>query len=210
MDMSGVIGGLNLRPKGAPMSEESLTHAEDPYPRFRRRHFLVDKKSQLIPTLKVASIVTVLLVLINLVINWQIRLTTNDIVASNPQLRAQMEASDTRFAMFLAALSLICIGLVVIRSILLTHRTAGAAYKVGLCLNQIGEGRFDTKLYLRLKDNLRSLEEPFNNMAASLRQAAKEDADALTKIADAIKGQENASIVTKLRELADAKNRVAG
>ena len=194
------------------MSEEGLTHADvdDAYPRFRRRHFLVDKRSQLIPTIKVAGIVTILLILVNLVINWQIRLTTNDIVATNPQLREQMEASDTRFTMFLAALSLICIGLVVIRSILLTHRTAGAAYKVALCLNQIAEGRYDTQLHLRLKDNLRSLEGPFNNLSASLRQKAMEDADALVKIADAIKGQENAAIATKLRELADAKNRLAG
>ncbi len=194
------------------MSEESLTHAgaEDMYPRFRRRHYLVDKKSQLIPTLKVTTVVTVLLVIVNLVINWQIRLTTREIIVTNPQLREPMEASDTRFALLLAALSLVCIGLVVIRSVLLTHRTAGAAYKVGMCLEQLANGRYDTKLRLRLKDNLRTLEDPFNALSASLRQSAKEEADALAKIADAIQGESNAGIIAKLRELADAKNRMTG
>ena len=134
----------------------------------------------------------------------------NEIVAGNPQLREEMQAADLRGALILGAISLICIALVVVRSIMLTHRTAGASYKIGMRLDQIAAGQHDTELHLRLKDNLRDLEEPFNKMSASLRRIAQEDAEALTNIADEIQGQENAALVERLRKLAEAKSSLTG
>jgi len=180
------------------------------FPRFRRRNFLVDKKSQLIPTLKVTGVVVALLVLVNLIFSWWNALETAEIVAASPQLADQMRTTDARSAMLLLTISLICVGLVVFRSIILTHRTAGASYKIGMRLDQIAAGQLDTELHLRLKDNLRDLEEPFNKMSASLRRNAQEDAEALTNIADEIQGQENAALVERLRKLAEAKISMAG
>ena len=180
------------------------------FPRFRRRNFLVDKKSQLIPTLKVTGIVVALLILVNLVFSWWNALETAEIVAASPLLADQMRATDARSAMLLLTISLVCVGLVVFRSIILTHRTAGASYKIGMRLDQIAAGEYDTELHLRLKDNLRSLEEPFNKMSASLRRIAQEDAEALTNIADEIQGQENAALVERLRKLAEAKSSMTG
>ena len=183
---------------------------EADFPRFRRRNFLVDKKSQLIPTLKVTGIVVALLILVNLVFSWWNALETAEIVAASPLLADQMRATDARSAMLLLTISLICVGLVVFRSIILTHRTAGASYKIGMRLDQIAAGEYDTELHLRLKDNLRSLEEPFNKMSASLRRIAQEDAEALINIADEIQGQENAALVERLRKLAEAKSSMTG
>lgn len=180
------------------------------FPRFRRRNFLVDKKSQLIPTLKVTGIVVALLILVNLVFSWWNALETAEIVAASPLLADQMRATDARSAMLLLTISLICVGLVVFRSIILTHRTAGASYKIGMRLDQIAAGEYDTELHLRLKDNLRSLEEPFNKMSASLRRIAQEDAEALINIADEIQGQENAALVERLRKLAEVKSSLTG
>lgn len=180
------------------------------FPRFRRRNFLVDKKSQLIPTLKVTGVVVALLVLVNLIFSWWNALETAEIVAASPQLADQMRTTDARSAMLLLTISLICVGLVVFRSIILTHRTAGASYKIGMRLDQIAAGQLDTELHLRLKDNLRDLEEPFNKMSASLRRIAQEDAEDLTNIADEIQGQENAALVERLRKLAEAKISMAG
>ena len=194
------------------MDQELSSNAniEVDFPRFRRRNFLVDKKSQLIPTLKVTGVVVALLILVNLIFSWWNALETAEIVAASPQLADQMRTTDVRSAMLLLAISLVCVGLVVFRSIILTHRTAGASYKIGMRLDQIAAGQYDTELHLRLKDNLRDLEGPFNKMAASLQRAAKEDAEALTKIADGIQGQENAELAEKLRKLAQAKSRLAG
>jgi len=180
------------------------------FPRFRRRNFLVDKKSQLIPTLKVTGIVVALLILVNLVFSWWNALETAEIVAASPLLADQMRATDARSAMLLLTISLVCVGLVVFRSIILTHRTAGASYKIGMRLDQIAAGQLDTELHLRLKDNLRDLEEPFNKMSASLCRNAQEDAEALTNIADEIQGQENAALVERLRKLAEAKISMTG
>ena len=180
------------------------------FPRFRRRNFLVDKKSQLIPTLKVTGVVVALLILVNLIFSWWNALETAEIVAASPLLAYQMRATDTRSAMLLLAISLVCVGLVVFRSIMLTHRTAGASYKIGMRLDQIAAGQYDNELHLRLKDNLRDLEEPFNKMSASLRRIAQEDAETLTNIADEIQGQENAALVERLRKLAEAKSSLTG
>jgi len=180
------------------------------FPRFRRRNFLVDKKSQLIPTLKVTVVVVALLILVNLIFSWWNALETAEIVAASPQLADQMRTTDARSAMLLLAISLVCVGLVVFRSIILTHRTAGASYKIGMRLDQIAAGQYDTELHLRLKDNLRDLEEPFNKMSASLRLMAQEDAEALTNVADKIQGQENAALVERLRKLAEAKSSLTG
>lgn len=180
------------------------------FPRFRRRNFLVDKKRQLIPTLKVTGIVVALLILVNLIFSWWNALETAEIVAASPLLADQMRATDARSAMLLLTISLVCVGLVVFRSIILTHRTAGASYKIGMRLDQIAAGQYDTELHLRLKDNLRDLEEPFNKMSASLRRIAQEDAEALINIADEIQGQENAALVERLRKLAEAKSSLTG
>jgi len=194
------------------MDQELSSNAniEVDFPRFRRRNFLVDKKSQLIPTLKVTGVVVALLILVNLIFSWWNALETAEIVAASPQLADQMRTTDVRSAMLLLAISLVCVGLVVFRSIILTHRTAGASYKIGMRLDQIAAGQHDTELHLRLKDNLRDLEEPFNKMSASLRRMAQEDAEALTSIADEIQGQENAALVERLRKLAEAKSSLTG
>ena len=190
------------------MDQELSSNAniEVDFPRFRRRNFLVDKKSQLIPTLKVTGVVVALLIVVNLIFSWWNALETAEIIAASPQLADQMRATDARSAMLLLAISLVCVGLVVFRSIILTHRTAGASYKIGMRLDQIAAGQHDTELHLRLNDNLRELEEPFNKMSASLRRIAQEDAEALTTIADEIQGQENAALVERLRKLAEAKS----
>ena len=184
----------------------SNPNIEVDFPRFRRRNFLVDKKSQLIPTLKVTGVVVALLIVVNLIFRWWNALETAEIIAASPQLADQMRATDARSAMLLLAISLVCVGLVVFRSIILTHRTAGASYKIGMRLDQIAAGQHDTELHLRLNDNLRELEEPFNKMSASLRRIAQEDAEALTTIAAEIQGQENAALVERLRKLAEAKS----
>jgi methyl-accepting chemotaxis protein len=150
--------------------------------------------------------VVALLIVVNLIFSWWNTLETAEIIAASPQLADQMRATDARSAMLLLAISLVCVGLIVFRSIILTHRTAGASYKIGMRLDQIAAGQHDTELHLRLNDNLRELEEPFNKMSASLRRIAQEDAEALTTIADEIQGQENAALVERLRKLAEAKS----
>ena len=98
--------------------------------------------------------------------------------------------------------------MVVVRSIMLTHRTAGAVYKINMCLEEVGEFNFDVNLRLRNDDNLRGLEEPFNKMASNLRRRFVEDPQALTKLADEIEEHGSPVDAEMLRRIRDAAARV--
>jgi methyl-accepting chemotaxis protein len=99
--------------------------------------------------------------------------------------------------------------MVIIRSIMLTHRTAGAVYKISQCLEQVGDFNFDVSLRLRNDDNIRALEEPFNKMAGNLRRRALDDYQSMKKLADEIEGHGNPVDAEMLRRIADSTARMA-
>jgi len=183
-------------------------------PRFRRRKFLVDRRNQLIPTLKVAGLVLVLLLLLNLFVALLGSLENRTIVASAPQLRDTLHQTEVKSMIILGVASLLFLATVVIRSIMLTHRTAGAAYKLNQSLTKVTAGQYDTTLKLRLKDNLRDLERPFDEMTRSLRRRAQRDAEDLARIADEVdalgESETTRELSARVRGLADAKRKLGG
>ena len=186
---------------------------EEPKPRrrpfFRRRRFLSDRKGQLLTTAKIAGVVLVLLVLLNLVFSLWSTIETQAIVASNPQLLEEMKAIDRRGALVLAIVSLVVLAAVVVRSIRLTHRTAGAAFNLRRCLDKVAAGEYDTELRVRSKDNLRALQDPFNQMTASLRREATNDHAALSSLAGRIEELGQVELAEEVRDLAEAKAKLA-
>jgi methyl-accepting chemotaxis protein len=178
-------------------------------PKFRRRNYIVDSRGQLTSTFKVAGLVAVLLVLLNLVYAWLSRMQTLEILASSPELRDTLHATDSRGTIIIASISLIFLALVVVRAIMLTHRTAGAAFNITNKLERVAAGDYETTLKLRLKDNLRELEAPFNKMTSSLRRSAKNDAEVLSRLAEDADQAGNGELAEKLRKLAESKGRIA-
>ena len=176
---------------------------------FRRRQYLVDRKRQLAATIRVAGLVLILLVTLNAVLAWQNYNATQSVMMMNPQVGERMQAADMRNMAVTAAISLIILAMVVVRSIMLTHRTAGAVYKISLCLGQVGDFNFDVNLRLRNDDNLRALEDPFNRMASNLRRRALDDYQAMKKLADEIEEHGNPVDAEMLRRIADATARMA-
>ena len=176
---------------------------------FRRRQYLVDRKRQLAATIRVAGLVLILLVTLNAVLAWQNYNATQSVMMMNPQVGERMQAADMRNMAITAAISLIILAMVVVRSIMLTHRTAGAVYKISLCLGQVGDFNFDVNLRLRNDDNLRALEDPFNRMAGNLRRRALDDYQAMKKLADEIEEHGNPVDAEMLRRIADATARTA-
>jgi methyl-accepting chemotaxis protein len=175
---------------------------------FRRRQYLVDRKRQLAATVRIAGLVLVLLIVLNAVLAWQNYNTTQSVMISNPAAAERMHADDMRNMAITAGISLIILAMVVMRSIMLTHRTAGAVYKISLCLEQIGDFNFDINLRLRNDDNLRGLEDPFNKMAGNLRRRAVEDYQAMKKLADEIEDHGNPVDAEMLRRIADSTARL--
>lgn len=195
--------------KEVPASETlEQPKAYTPLP-FRRRKFLIDRRGQLLATAKIAGVVLVLLVLLNMVFYLWSTIETQAIVASNPELSEQMEAIDRRASITLAAVSLLVLLVVVVRAIVLTHRTAGAAFNLHRCLTRVASGDYDTVLRMRSKDNLRNLQDPFNQMTQSLRSRTAEDHNALAALATKIEELGHADLAEEVRTLAESKTQVA-
>ena len=173
----------------------------------RRRKYLVDTRMQLASTLKVAGLVLILLIILNSVLAWQNLSETRRIVSASPHLSEQLHASEARNMAILAAISLIILAMVVVRSIMLTHRTAGAMQKVINLFEDVAAGDYDVNLRLRQNDTLRSLEDPFNKMVASLRRGTQEDTRSMARLADEIAEHGNPVDAEMLRRIADAKSR---
>jgi len=176
---------------------------------FKRRHFLVDRRRQLAATVRVGGLVLVLLITINGVIALQSYTNTSQIMATNPEIGERMRADDLRNLAIMAGISLIILAMVVVRSIMLTHRTAGAVFKVAQCMEKIASGDFDVILRLRNDDNLRALEDPFNKMAKTLLRYADEDHRSMTKLANEIEEHGNPVDAEIMRRIADSRGRRA-
>lgn len=195
------------------MDLASFGLSEDSNPRqtpsFKRRQFLIDRKGQLLTTAKITTLVLVLLVLLNVLFSLWRTIETEAIVASGPQLREGMTAFDRRAALVLAIGSLVVLAAVAVRSIRLTHRTAGAAFNLHRCLDRVAAGEYDTELRMRRKDNLRDLQAPFNWMTALLRRQAMEDHAALQNLAGKIEELGHVELADEVRDLARAKAKLA-
>jgi methyl-accepting chemotaxis protein len=196
---------------------ESGTHSAAPAdpplefrrPWFRRRQYLIDRKGQLLTTAKVAGVVAVLLVLFNVVFLLWNQMETQAIVASSPQLLDEMKAIDARTTRTLAMTSFVVFIVVVVRSIRLTHRTAGAAFNLQRCLDRLASGDYSTELRVRRKDNLRHLQQPFNRLVQDLRKRAALDQAALAELASTLESRGLNDLAVEVRAMADAKAELA-
>jgi len=176
---------------------------------YRRRHYLVDRPRQLGATIRVTGSVLVLLLALNAVIAWQSFDVTHQIMEVDPELAGRLRVDHNRNLAILAGVSLIILATVVVRSIMFTHRTAGAARKIVQSLETIEMGSYNVELRLRSKDTLKVLEEPFNSMAARLQLIAQEDQQTMEKLATEIEEHGNPVDAEMLRRLAETRGKFA-
>ena len=192
----------------APREARNVKGTEE-HASFRRRKYLVDSRTQLAATVKVAGLVLILLIILNSVLAWQNLSETKRIVSANPHLSEQLQANEVRNMAILAAISLIILALVVLRSIMITHRTAGAMLKIVNYMDDVAAGHFNVTLRLRSDDTLRPIEDAFNKMTAALRRRAQDDHKSLAKLADEINEHGSPVDAEMVRRIADATGRLA-
>jgi methyl-accepting chemotaxis protein len=164
---------------------------------------------QLASTVKVAGLVLILLIILNSVLAWQNLSETRRIISTNPHLSEQMHANEVRNMAILAAISLIILAMVVLRSIMITHRTAGAMHKIINYMDEVAAGHYNLTLRLRRDDTLRPIEDAFNKMAAALRRGAMDDHRTLSKLADEISEHGSPVDAEMVRRIADSRGRHA-
>jgi methyl-accepting chemotaxis protein len=174
-------------------------------PPFYRRTYLIDRKAQLSTTIKVAGLVAFLLLALNLVLAGISTGETRKIISANPDLAPHMAATDRSGTLLIASGSVFLLFLVVVRTVVLTHRTSGAAFNIKRCLGRVAEGDLGTTLVLRPKDNLMELQEPFNRMVASLRKRASEEQELLNDLSSKIEELGHPEEAKALRDIAGSK-----
>jgi nitrogen fixation/metabolism regulation signal transduction histidine kinase len=148
--------------------------------------------------------VAVLLAMLVATVWYQNTTETETVSVEHPQLAEQMRAEDIKNLLMMIAISLIILGMVVIRSVMITHRTAGAVINISDKLEKIANGDYTATLRLRENDNIRALEDPFNKMVEALRRRAEDDHRSLTKLAKDIEENGNPVDAEMLRRIADA------
>jgi methyl-accepting chemotaxis protein len=175
-----------------------------------RRKYIVDRRKQLAATVRIGALVLVLLLALNIVIAWQSYTAATQIMSTDPDIGERLHLANQRNIAVLAGISLVILAMVVVRSIMLTHRTSGAVVKIAQSFEKISEGDLEFELRLRAEDSLKPVEDGFNEMTEMLRLQAKSDQRAMDKLADDIEEHGNPVDAEMLRRLAASRGKTSG
>jgi len=176
-------------------------------PRVIRRKYINDPKRQLRTAILTTALVFVLLVFVNLGFFLLRTSQTSILSAAAPQLTTILAEQDSTRMLIMISISVVLMITVFIVTIVETHRTAGAVVAMGQRLERVRDGDYHISLKFRHRDNLKDLESPFNEMVASLRKRADDDAvvlDELAAKAEALEGDDD-GLSRTLRDLAESK-----
>lgn len=178
--------------------------------RIFRRRYLIDPKRQLRTVVMTTSVVAVLVILVNLGFALLRVSQSSFLSAVAPQLGPVLERQNTTYSWLMLVLSIALLVLVSGKTIVETHRTAGAVFAVRQRLERVRQGDLHVSLKLRQNDNLQDLEQPFDEMVAALRDRALAEASKLEELAAAAAtlGPEADGIARSLGDLALAKRRL--
>lgn len=176
---------------------------------WRRRIFLVDKRTQLRAAVLTTSVTFILLVLLNVSLTITRDEATERSLADYPEFAAAIrEENRVESLLVLGASAFFLVGVFLV-TILETHKTCGAARKLAMGINRITAGEFGRKVRLRKDDNLMGIEQAVNDLSLSLRQLTERDVEMLDRMAAFAEGAHSAddlqSISEALREEAARK-----
>jgi methyl-accepting chemotaxis protein len=175
-----------------------------------RRRYLIDPKRQLRTAVMTTSLVAILVILVNLGFALLRTSQTSFLAAVAPQLTPVIERQDTIFSLTMIIMSVVLVVGVSLKTIVETHRTAGAVFAVRQRIERVKEGDLQVTLKLRRRDNLQDLETPFNDMVSSLRDRALEEASTLEQLASKAEkiGTDGKDLARALRNLAQHKRQI--
>jgi signal transduction histidine kinase len=182
-----------------------------PGQRTARRRYLIDPRRQLRAAFMTTSVVLVLVILVNVGFAVMRSSQSSFLAAVAPQLQPLLDEQSTVSLLAMIGLSLVLVITVSVKTIVETHRTAGAVFAVRQRLERVRQGDYQVSLRLRRNDNLQDLEPVFNSMVAALRDRALTEAETLESLAVRADGMgpEGSLIGNDLRELA-ARQRELG
>jgi methyl-accepting chemotaxis protein len=193
------------------MTEATWPGPDEPMPhRVVRRHYLIDPRRQLRAVVMTTSVVAVLVILVNVGFAL-LRLSQSSFLSAvAPQLGHVLDRQDTTYSWVMILFSVVLVAAVSAKTIVDTHRTAGAVFAVKQRLERVRQGDLHVTLKLRRNDDLQDLEQPFNEMVSTLRDRALDEASQLDKLAAKAVGMGAAgqAIAQDLQGLADFRRQV--
>jgi len=198
-------GAPPVRPEAAGL-ESACGEPESRRPRFRRRNYLVDKRSQLVTVAMVGLLTAMLLVLINLGLYVARSWTTAEMVTHAPQLRRALDEQSQVEGRRVLIASGVMLLVIMAMTVLQTHRTAGAAYKLRLNLAELRKGKYGIRTVLRRGDKLRDMEREFNGLSQALLERSNQIA---VELEDAAAAADRVSTPVEAHEIGDRLRRMA-
>ncbi len=203
---------------------ERQTLAEEPpgapAPRRRswglgqRRTFLVDRRSQLRTTVLAAVVVATVLTVFLVTLHVSRERATEAFVAHVPSLAETLAAQNRIELTFQLAGAIVFLIMVLVVTLLETHKTAGAAFNLGRQMERVRSGEYGTRVTLRRGDNLQSVGRAFNEMSIAIDERFCRDMQIFNDLVEQARGisdpQDARQLAEALEEHASERRRAVG
>lgn len=179
----------------------------------KRRRYLVDPRLQLRAGLMAATVVLILLLLLNLSLHAIRQKKTAQLLVQVPEFEVVLRSQDRVELSLVMLASIVFLFGVFAVTVLETHRTAGALVNLRKRLKDVELGCYSARLRLRRTDNQRELEAAFDGMSRALQERAWQQVEALEELAAQLEAlsspQQARELAVKLHALADRERRLA-
>lgn len=134
----------------------------------QRRTFLVDRPGQIRTTVLAGGVVATVLTVVLATLHVSRERATEALVAHVPSLAETLAAQNRIELTFQLAGAIVFLIMVVVVTLLETHKTAGAAFNLGRQMERVRAGEYGTRVTLRRGDNLQSVGRAFNEMSIAI------------------------------------------
>ncbi len=180
----------------------------------QRRTFLVDRRSQLRTTLVAGVVVAAILTAFLVTLHVSRERATEALVAHVPSLAEALAAQNRSEFTFQLAAAIVFLTIVVVVTLLETHKTAGAAFNLSRQMHEVRSGEYGTRVSLRRGDNLQSVGQAFNDMSIAIDERLWRDFEVFSGLAEQARRvtdpQDIRDLAEALEEYASERRRIVG
>ncbi len=188
------------------MNSSNRLNMDPPVPRRRfwglgqRRNFLVDRKNQFRTTALAAGVVATVLTVFLVTLHLSRERATETLVAHMPSLAETLAAQNRSEFTFQLTAAIVFLTMVIVVTLLETHKTAGAAFNLSRQMGKVGSGDYGTRVALRRGDNLQAVARAFNEMSITIDERFWRDIEIFSDLAEQARRITDPQVARQLAE----------